>query len=91
MATTTLLKMAGGGICDHLGGGFHRYSVDELWHVPHFEKARSSASRARLHLIFGITSARHARQLQTPARLTCWMCCSRHNVSFSTQEIVVGL
>lgn len=51
MATTTLLKMAGGGICDHLGGGFHRYSVDELWHVPHFEKARSSASRARLTLL----------------------------------------
>ena len=30
--------MAAGGIHDHLGGGFHRYSVDEFWHVPHFEK-----------------------------------------------------
>jgi len=30
--------MARGGIRDHLGGGFHRYSVDERWHVPHFEK-----------------------------------------------------
>ena len=30
--------MAAGGIHDHLGGGFHRYSVDALWHVPHFEK-----------------------------------------------------
>ena len=38
----TLLKMAGGGIYDHLGGGFHRYSVDELWHVPHFEKVRAA-------------------------------------------------
>jgi uncharacterized protein YyaL (SSP411 family) len=34
----TLRKMAGGGMHDHLGGGFHRYSVDAYWHVPHFEK-----------------------------------------------------
>jgi hypothetical protein len=34
----TLHKMAGGGMHDHLGGGFHRYSVDAYWHVPHFEK-----------------------------------------------------
>ncbi|MBI4460195.1 MAG: thioredoxin domain-containing protein, partial [Acidobacteria bacterium] len=34
----TLQKMAHGGIYDHLGGGFHRYSTDPLWLVPHFEK-----------------------------------------------------
>jgi uncharacterized protein YyaL (SSP411 family) len=34
----TLRKMAAGGMHDHLGGGFHRYSVDAYWHVPHFEK-----------------------------------------------------
>jgi uncharacterized protein YyaL (SSP411 family) len=34
----TLDKMAGGGIYDHLGGGFHRYSTDAQWLVPHFEK-----------------------------------------------------
>ncbi len=38
MVTFTLDHMAGGGIYDHLGGGFHRYSVDEEWLVPHFEK-----------------------------------------------------
>ncbi len=38
MALHTLREMAKGGINDHLGGGFHRYSVDERWHVPHFEK-----------------------------------------------------
>ena len=38
MAMFTLRKMAAGGIHDHLGGGFHRYSVDAYWHVPHFEK-----------------------------------------------------
>ena len=35
---TTLEKMAGGGVYDQLAGGFHRYSVDERWIVPHFEK-----------------------------------------------------
>lgn len=34
----TLRKMAAGGMHDHLGGGFARYSVDAFWHVPHFEK-----------------------------------------------------
>jgi uncharacterized protein YyaL (SSP411 family) len=38
MATFTLRKMAEGGIHDHIGGGFHRYSTDQFWHVPHFEK-----------------------------------------------------
>lgn len=35
---STLINMARGGIYDHLGGGFARYSTDERWHVPHFEK-----------------------------------------------------
>ena len=38
MAKLAFSKMAGGGIYDHLGGGFHRYSVDDRWLVPHFEK-----------------------------------------------------
>ncbi|HEY5768099.1 MAG TPA: thioredoxin domain-containing protein, partial [Candidatus Udaeobacter sp.] len=38
MALFTLRKMAAGGMHDHIGGGFHRYSVDRSWHVPHFEK-----------------------------------------------------
>ena len=38
MVEQTLEAMANGGIYDHLGGGFHRYSTDEKWLVPHFEK-----------------------------------------------------
>src|SRR5260370_41590276 len=38
MATLTLEKMATGGISDQIGGGFHRYSTDGQWRVPHFEK-----------------------------------------------------
>ena len=38
MVTTTLDAMAQGGMYDQIGGGFSRYSTDERWHVPHFEK-----------------------------------------------------
>ncbi len=38
MALETLRAMAMGGMRDHIGGGFHRYSVDAEWRVPHFEK-----------------------------------------------------
>jgi uncharacterized protein len=37
-ARETLVRMADGGVYDQVGGGFHRYSVDEGWHIPHFEK-----------------------------------------------------
>lgn len=38
MALFTLRKMADGGVCDQIGGGFYRYSVDQHWGIPHFEK-----------------------------------------------------
>ena len=38
MLVTTLDRMARGGLQDQLAGGFHRYSTDEAWLVPHFEK-----------------------------------------------------
>jgi len=38
MATLTLTRMADGGLFDHVGGGFCRYSVDRYWQIPHFEK-----------------------------------------------------
>ncbi len=38
MATLTLIRMADGGLFDHIGGGFYRYSVDRYWQIPHFEK-----------------------------------------------------
>ncbi len=51
MAATTLSAMAGGGIWDHLEGGFARYSVDRAWLVPHFEKMLyDQAALARLYL-----------------------------------------
>ena len=51
MITTTLDAMASGGIYDHLGGGFSRYSVDAFWMVPHFEKMLyDQAGLARVYL-----------------------------------------
>lgn len=38
IAENTLQAMANGGIRDHIGGGFHRYAIDNMWQVPHFEK-----------------------------------------------------
>ena len=52
MAELTLEKMARGGMYDHLGGGFARYSVDAHWLVPHFEKMlydNALLSRVYLH------------------------------------------
>ncbi len=47
----TCTKMAAGGMYDHIGGGFHRYSVDEQWLVPHFEKMLyDNAQLPRLYL-----------------------------------------
>ena len=52
MVEKTLEKMAAGGLYDQVGGGFHRYSVDERWLVPHFEKMLyDNAMLARLYLL----------------------------------------
>ena len=53
MVDKTARKMANGGMYDHLGGGFHRYSVDAVWLVPHFEKMlydNAQLIRIYLHL-----------------------------------------
>ncbi len=51
VARLTLRKMAEGGLYDQIGGGFHRYSVDEKWLVPHFEKMLyDNAQLARVYL-----------------------------------------
>ncbi|HEX9149373.1 MAG TPA: thioredoxin domain-containing protein [Thermoanaerobaculia bacterium] len=68
MVETTLLRMAAGGLYDHVGGGFHRYSTDAKWLVPHFEKMLyDNALLARAYLLayraFGNTDfARVARE-----------------------------
>jgi uncharacterized protein len=60
MAETTLEKMARGGVYDQLAGGFHRYSVDERWLVPHFEKMSYDNSELLRNFV-------HASQVSSPA------------------------
>jgi uncharacterized protein YyaL (SSP411 family) len=65
VAEQTLDKMAAGGIYDQLGGGFHRYSTDSRWLVPHFEKMlydNALLSRAYLHA-FLLTGAPRYRRI----------------------------
>ena len=61
MARLTLDRMAAGGMYDLLGGGFHRYSVDARWLVPHFEKMLyDNALLASAYLTPGSSPARSA-------------------------------
>ncbi len=63
--TTSLDAMAAGGIYDHIGGGFARYSTDERWLVPHFEKMLyDQALLARVYLhAWQVTGAERHRQV----------------------------
>ena len=67
MTLLTLDKMAFGGIYDQLGGGFHRYSVDNVWLVPHFEKMLyDNAQLARIYLhAFQVTGNEEYRRIAT--------------------------
>jgi len=56
-AFLTLEKMSKGGLYDHLGGGFHRYSVDERWVVPHFEKMAYDNSELLKNYVHGFQSS----------------------------------
>ena len=70
---TTLDAMAAGGIHDHLGGGFARYSVDDIWLVPHFEKMLyDNALLARTYL-HGFQALGHERWRLTCERTLDWM------------------
>ena len=58
MVQRTLDRMAGGGIYDQIGGGFHRYAVDAIWLVPHFEKMLYDNAQLRLCLSCRLPSVR---------------------------------
>jgi uncharacterized protein YyaL (SSP411 family) len=53
MIRNTLTHMAQGGVYDQLAGGFHRYSVDRVWHVPHFEKMAYDNAEALVAFTWG--------------------------------------
>ena len=77
MVETTLQKMARGGVYDQLAGGFHRYSVDERWLVPHFEKmSYDNSELLRNYLHVCRMSEKHdweASFSEVAERITLWV------------------
>ncbi len=67
MVESTLEHMARGGIYDHLGGGFHRYSTDRVWRVPHFEKMLYNQAALSLVYLEGFQLT-HNKMFESVAR-----------------------
>ena len=73
MAETTLEKMARGGVCDQLAGGFHRYSVDERWLVPHFEKMSYDNSELLKNYLHGAQLTQNWLLSETAEGIIAWV------------------
>ena len=72
-AMFTLRKMAEGGIYDHLAGGFHRYSVDERWVVPHFEKMAYDNSELLRNYVHAFQTTTDAGCARVAREVIGWM------------------
>ena len=69
----TLEKMAQGGVYDHLAGGFHRYSVDERWVVPHFEKMLYDNTELLRNYVHGFQSFVREDFRRTALEIVGWL------------------
>ncbi|HUA00124.1 MAG TPA: thioredoxin domain-containing protein [Candidatus Aquilonibacter sp.] len=69
----TLDGMAAGGFADQIGGGFHRYSVDERWCVPHFEKMSYDNSELLKNYLHGYQSFRPLHYKRVAGELIAWV------------------
>jgi uncharacterized protein YyaL (SSP411 family) len=72
VAAFTLEKMGSGGVYDQLAGGFHRYSVDERWCVPHFEKMSYDNSEVLKNFLHGYQVARDPFFLEIAEGIVDW-------------------
>ncbi len=94
-ARVTLEKMARGGIYDHLAGGFHRYSVDERWVVPHFEKMAYDNSELLKNYVHGFQTfvepdfARVAREIV--GWMDAWLSDRERGGFYASQDADVSL
>lgn len=73
MVETTLEKMARGGVYDQLAGGFHRYSVDERWLVPHFEKMSYDNSELLRNYLHGWQVTQNPYLRETAEGIIGWV------------------
>src|SRR6516162_7565309 len=81
MAETTLEKMSKGGVYDQLAGGFHRYSVDDRWLVPHFEKMSYDNSELLKNYLHGSQVSRNEFVNRAAEGIVHWI-----NQDLSDQE-----
>src|ERR1051326_759828 len=93
--TTTLRKMAQGGVYDQLAGGFHRYSVDEHWIVPHFEKMYYDKSELLKNYVHGYQLTRDeffAAVAQDMIRwMDEWLTDREHGGFYASQDADISL
>jgi uncharacterized protein YyaL (SSP411 family) len=93
--TTTLEKMARGGVYDQLAGGFHRYSVDERWVVPHFEKMLYDNTELLRNYVHGFQSFVRPDFLETAVEivhwLDDWMTDREHGGFYASQDADIDL
>src|SRR6202011_4941580 len=73
MGESSLVKMAHGGVYDQLAGGFHRYSVDERWLVPHFEKMSYDNSELLKNYLHGWQVTQNPFLRETAESIIGWV------------------
>ena len=93
--TTTLTKMARGGVYDQLAGGFHRYSVDEHWTVPHFEKMSYDNSEllknyVHAYQVFGLDFYAHVAR-DIVRWMDEWLSDREHGGFYASQDADINL
>ena len=90
MVETTLEKMARGGVYDQIAGGFHRYSVDERWVVPHFEKMSYDNSELLKNYLHGWQVTGNPLLRQTAEGIITWvnevLSDQRHGGFYASQD-----
>ena len=93
--TTTLERMARGGVYDQLAGGFHRYSVDERWRVPHFEKMLYDNTELLRNYVHGFQSFVREDFRETAMEIVAWLDATMTDREsggfFASQDADVGL
>jgi uncharacterized protein YyaL (SSP411 family) len=92
---TTLEHMAQGGVYDQVGGGFHRYSVDERWLVPHFEKMSYDNSELLKNFLHGYSVTHAPLFRETAEGIVDWvnrvLCDSERGGFYASQDADVSL
>ena len=92
---TTLEAMAHGGVYDHLAGGFHRYSTDERWIVPHFEKMLYDNTELLRNYVHGFQSFVREDFLGIANQISAWlnstMSDREHGGFFASQDADINL